>query len=111
MRENKDQKNSEYGHYSRSVTHHIMKFNSPTGNSFVQLAFEGSQRQCKIETTKKEPITSDIIKSTVTKYGVKNSSILDSRFLLTCLLGFGGFLCIEELLDVKPKHIKIQESH
>ena len=33
------------------------------------------------------------------------------RFLLTCLLGFAGFLRIDELLDVKLKHIKIKESH
>ena len=33
------------------------------------------------------------------------------RFLLTCLLEFTGFLCIEELLDVKLRDIKLQESH
>ena len=52
-----------------------------------------------------------MIKTLVTKYGEKNSTIPDLRFLLTCLLGFAGFLRIDELLDVKLKHIKIQESH
>ena len=27
------------------------------------------------------------------------------RLLLTCLFGFAGLLCIDELLDVKLKHI------
>ena len=88
-----------------------MRFNSPTNNPFIQLAFKGCQRLCKTETTKKEPITSDIIKTLVTKYGGENSTIPDLRFLLTCLLGFAGFLRIDELLDVKLKHIKIKESH
>ena len=88
-----------------------MGFNSPTDNPFVQLAFKGCQWLCKTEATKKEPITSDMIKTLVTKYGGKNSSISDFRFLLTCFLGFAGFLCIDELLDVKLKLIKIQESH
>ena len=78
-----------------------MGFNSPTDNPFVQLAFEGCQRLCETETTKKEPITSDMIKTLVTKNGGKNSTIPDLIFLLTCLLGFAGFLRIDEL----------QESH
>ena len=52
-----------------------------------------------------------MIKTLVTKYGGKNSTIPDLRFLLTCLLGFAGFLRINKLLDVKLKHIKLQESH
>ena len=34
--------------------HHVMGFNSPTDNPFVQLAFEGCQRLCETETTKKK---------------------------------------------------------
>ena len=50
-----------------------------------------------------------MIKVSVTKCSGKNSSILHFRFLLTCLLGFAGLLCVEELLDVKLEHI--QECH
>ena len=83
-----------------------MGFNTPTDNSFVQLAFERCQRLCGTETTKKEPITSNMIKALGTKYDGKNSSIPGLRFLLTRLLGFAEFLRIEQLLDVKLKHIK-----
>ena len=52
-----------------------------------------------------------MIKGLVTKYGEKNSTIPDLRFLLTCLLGFAGFLRVQELLDAKLKHIKIHKSN
>ena len=52
-----------------------------------------------------------MIKSLLTKYGGKNSTIPDLRFLLKYLLGFAGFLHINELLDVKLKNIKLQETH
>ena len=51
-----------------------------------------------------------MIKTLVTKYGGK-ILLSDLRFLLTCLLEFAGFLSIDDLLDVKLKHIKLQESH
>ena len=87
-----------------------MGFNTPIDNPFVQLAFEGCQRLCETETTKKEPITSHMIKSSVTKYVGKKSTIPDLRLLLAYLLGLTGFLRIDELLAVKLKHIKLQES-
>ena len=31
--------------------------------------------------------------------------------MLTCLLGFSGFLRIDELLSIKIKHLRINESH
>ena len=96
--------------YGIRWAHHVIGFNSPTGNPFVQLVFEGCQRLCQIETTKKEPVTSGMIKTLVTKYGGENSTIPDLRFLLTCFLGFAGFLRIDELLDLKLEHIKIQEN-
>ena len=91
--------------------HQLMGFDSPTNNAFVQLAFEGCQRLCWWETTKKEPTTSEMIKSLVNKFGGRNASLPDLRFLLTCLIGFSGFLRIEELLSIEIKHLRISESH
>ena len=47
-----------------------------------------------------------MIKTLVTKYDGQNSPIPDLRFLLTRLLAFTGFLHVDELLDVKLKHVK-----
>ena len=91
--------------------HHVMGFDSPTDNPFVQLEFERCQRLCQSEITKKEPITSEMIESLVNKFGWKNASLPDLQFLLTCLLGFSGFLPIEELLSIKIKQLRINESH
>ena len=88
-----------------------MGFNSPTDDSFVPLAFVVFHRLCETETTKKEPKTSNMIKSLVTKCSGKNSTIPDLRFLLTCLLEFTGFLRIKGLFGIKLKHIKLQDSH
>ena len=71
--------------------HHVMGFNSPVDNLFMQLEFEGCQRLCQSETTKREPVSSEMTKSLVKKFGRKNASLPDLRFLLTCLLGFSGF--------------------
>ena len=91
--------------------HHVMGFHSPTDNPLVRLAFEGCQRLCQSETTKKEPITLTMIKSLVNKFRGKNASLPDLRFFLTCLLGFSGFLRIDKLLSIKIKNLRINESH
>ena len=52
-----------------------------------------------------------MIKTLVTKYKRKNSTLLDLGFLLTCSLGFAGFLRIDELFEVKLKQIKLQGRH
>ena len=57
-----------------------MGFNSPTENPFVQLAFEGCQRLCETETTKKEPITADMIKTLVTRLSLRWGKFYYSRF-------------------------------
>ena len=52
-----------------------------------------------------------MIKTLVIKHGEENSAIPDLRYLLTCLLGFAGFLHIDDLFNVKLTYIQIQESH
>jgi len=86
-------------------------FESPTDNPFCQLAFEGCQRLIVTETKKKEPMTTEILKELFSVYGNPSSSLIDKRFLITCLLGFAGFFRISELLEVKMKHIRIMDSH
>ena len=90
---------------------HVMKFDSPTNNPFVQLALEGWQRLCQLETTKEELITSEMIKSLFNKFGRKNASLPELRFLLTSSSFFSGFLRIGELLSLKIKYLRINESH
>ena len=53
------------------IIKNVMEINSPTENPFVQLAFEGCQRLCETQATKKESITSDMIMALVSNYGGK----------------------------------------
>ena len=61
------------------------RFDSPTNNSFMQLAFERCRRLSRSETNKKESVASKMLKSLVNKFGGKSVSIPDLRFLLKYL--------------------------
>ena len=84
---------------------------SPTDNSLVQLAQEGCMRLCEGKKVRKEAIPVEIIKRFVDEFCPKTSNMLDLRFLVVCLAGFSGFLRIQELLDVKLKHVKLFSDH
>ena len=51
------------------IESHVIGFDSPTNNYFAQLAFEVYERFSESEIAKKEPITSEMIKSLVNKFG------------------------------------------
>ena len=87
--------------------HRVVGMESPTDNPLVKLAYEGAMRMCGGEKTKKDPITVDAVKQVVLKYGNKYSSLMDLRFTIVCLLGFAGFMRIDELLQVRLKHLTI----
>ena len=59
-----------------------------------------------MDTVKKEPITSDMNKNLVHRYGGDNATILDMQFVLICILD----IRIEELLQIKLKHVQIKGS-
>ena len=67
----------------------------------MSLAIEGCQHLCQSETTKKEPVTSEMIKSLIRKFkGFRYMSV-----------GFSVFLRMDELLSIKIKHPKVNKSH
>ena len=85
--------------------HYKMGFNSSIDNPFVQLIFEGCQGLCERRQLKKN-ISSEMMKKIVEQFGKHKSSLDKFRFLITCLLGFSGFLQIGKLLKLKDIHIK-----
>ena len=91
--------------------HHIVGLDSPTDNPFTKLAFEGCNRLSEHEAKKKDPISLEIIKELVDYVNQNNTSVLDLRFILVCLLGFAGFFRISELLAVQLKEVKFFPSH
>jgi hypothetical protein len=48
---------------------------------------------------KKEPITPEILKQIVTKYGTVSSNLKDLRLVTMCLICYAGFLRFSELVN------------
>ena len=59
----------------------------------------GIKRKLACATTKKEPITPEILSTLVSRFGqqLQDASLSDIRTLSICLLGFAGFFCFDEL--------------
>ena len=70
--------------------HHIVGLISPTDNPLVKLVFEGCQRLCPHESCRKEPISPETIKELVNTILSNESSLLELRTVIVCVLRFSG---------------------
>ena len=82
----------------------------PTDHPFVKLAYDGAIRLSNFAgTKKKEPFTVSML------HALLDLDHLDDRiyfrFALICLLGFTGFMRLDELLNLKVGDISFHESH
>ena len=77
----------------------------PTDHPFVQLAFEGAKRTLAPFTVKnrKDIFESETLKTIANKYA-NSHNLKEIRFVVLCLLGFSGFMRIEEILPLQLKH-------
>lgn len=84
---------------------------SPTDDIFIKTALEGGKRLLSTSKIRrqKEPFTTTMVKQVVDLYG-SDGNLLHLRFAVTCLLGFSGFLRIEELLDIQMHHLHFSED-
>ena len=95
-----------YGHVTSGLR-------NPADNLFVKI-LEGAQRTVgrnsppKIH-RQKEPVTMDMVKAIVDMYA-SPFNLLHHRFILTCLLGFTGFLRISELLEIRIRNIAFHDD-
>ena len=72
---------------------------------------EGARKQLGNPTVKKEPITPEILRELVGKFGRARASLLDVRGLCTCLLGYAGFLRHDEIVKLCFSDIHFKEDH
>ena len=82
----------------------------PTDHPFVKLAYDGAIRLSNYEgTKKKDPFTSSMLHALV------NPDLLDDliylRFVTICILGFTGFLRLDELLNLRVRDIQFYSSY
>ena len=82
-----------------------------TGHPLVAQVVAGAKRKLACSTSKKEPITTEILSNLVTRFGGSDASLADVRTLTICLLGFAGFLRYDELTRIKETDIVICPQH
>ena len=82
----------------------------PTDHPFVKLAYDGAIRLSNYTgTKKKDPFTPSMLHSLV------NPDLLEDliyfRFVTICVLGFTGFMRLDELLNLRIRDIKFYPSY
>ena len=108
--------------------HVIAGFENPLEHPFIKATLEGAKRTVGKDTAKrqKEPVTTDMMRAIVDKYG-GSGNLLQLRFIITCLVGFAGFLRIKancwksayltfdeecmKILIPKSKYDQIRKGH
>ena len=89
--------------------HELNRCNSVFSDTFLNLILEGGVRILSKPTVKKEPITSDIIKTVLRKF--KPDNLPNLRICCLMLLGYAGFLRYNELAHIKDNNLQQFSSH
>ena len=97
--------------YAIKWAHEVCGLEDPTIAPFPALVYKGGLRTLGRPITKKEPITSEIVRALCSQYGGSEASLRDSRFLTMALLAYSGFLRFNELQNIKRSHLQIYDEH
>ena len=82
----------------------------PTDHPFTKLAFDGAIRLSNFSgTKKKEPFTACMLQSLIDLNQLDDRIYF--RFVIICVLGFTGFMRLDELLNLKVGQIQFHEKH
>ncbi|XP_063436370.1 uncharacterized protein LOC134717808 [Mytilus trossulus] len=100
----------ESNFYSIKWYHDINFKYNPCSDKLLSNILEGGRRILSKPINKKEPITTDILKLIVSRYGSEHD-LSNLRVCLLCLLGFSGFLRYSELAKIKRNNIVFYDSH
>ena len=97
--------------YALRWAHHMAGLQSPTEHPIVQQAVEGARKQLGMPVTKREPITPEILRNLVDKFGSATASLADVRGLCMCLIGYAGFLRHDEIVKLCFSDVKFCDQH
>ncbi|XP_071123255.1 uncharacterized protein [Mytilus edulis] len=100
----------ESNFYSIKWYHDINFKYNPCSDKLLSNILEGGRRILSKPINKKEPITTDILKLIVSRYGSEHD-LSNLRVCLLCLLGFSGFLRYSELAKIKRNNIVFYDTH
>ena len=97
-------------YYGIKWEHDLNLFTSIFSEQFIKMILEGSVRILSKPVKKKEPITSDILKTILRKqYPIDNLQKL--RICCLLLFGYAGFLRFNELAQIRASNLKFSDSH
>lgn len=94
-----------------SWVNQIATVEDTTAHPLVIQVLAGIKRKLACPTIKKEPITTEILSTLVSKFGQQDASLSDVRTLCACLLGFAGFFRFDELAKLCESDIVVRREH
>ena len=100
----------ESNFYSIKWFHDINYPSNPCSDKLLNTILEGGRRILSKPIKKKEPITADILKLIVSRFG-SEFDLSKLRVCVLCLLGFSGFLRYSELSNIRRNNIVIHDTH
>ena len=97
--------------YAINWAHNLAGLENPCKSDLVVTVREGAIRTVGHSISRKEPITPDILKLIVHKYGCNSANLKDLRLATMCLLCFAGFLRFSELANLKRDNVHFCSDH
>ena len=100
----------ESAFYAFRWAHKLAGFESPTFHPVVRAALEAGKRAVGKPVSPKEPLTLDLIQSLAEFYNRPEAKLDQIRFLFTVLIGYAGFMRMDEILSVRCIDISFGEA-
>ena len=97
--------------HSLSWAHQLAVVEDPTDHPLVKQVLAGSKRILAHKTTKKEPITPEVLNKMFDKFVTPASQLPIVRTMSICLLGYAGFLRFSELASLRECDISFYDKH
>ncbi|MCG8626070.1 MAG: hypothetical protein MJE68_29245 [Proteobacteria bacterium] len=96
---------------SLSWAHQMAVVEDPTDHPLIKQVLAGAKRILAHKTTKKEPITPDILCRMYAKFVTPTTELPTIRTMAICLLGYAGFLRFSELASLRECDVTFYEGH
>ena len=84
--------------------------NNPCDLKFLKLLLDGLKRILAKPVSHKEPITADILRKIITKFG-SSDNLMDIRMCALLLVSFAGFFRNDELINLRLCDLELSPSH
>ena len=94
-----------------SWAHQLACVEDPTQCLFAKQVLTGAKQILAYRTQKKEPNTPVIFKQLVSKSPGKEAPLSDIRTVTVCLIGFAGFLRLNEIDNLKESDVQVCDEH